>query len=365
MKILHVSGAMGWGGNEQQMIDMIPELNKLDVVNIVFGVNRSILHLECQSQGINFIAAKENKLNKLVNYRYLKSIVREIKPDIIHLHTSDSLTVYTISDLFFGLKTKAVFSKKGMGNSSSILSKFKYNYINIKTIICVSEAVKKSFSTIISKNNIHKLKVVYDGINLNRATIKNNINIRESYKIADDIFIIGNIANHVKAKDLNTLINTMNCLVNEMGIRNIHLLQVGKFSNKLTPEIQNLISVYKLHDFVTLTDFQPNALGFLEQFDLYVMSSEREGLPLTVFEAFLKKIPVVSTKAGGIPEAIIHGFNGYLSEIRDYNNLALNIQDLLSNQTRREEFVERSNTIFFEKFTAENTAKNTLKIYKA
>jgi hypothetical protein len=78
-----------------------------------------------------------------VNYYYLKTLVKEINPDLIHLHTSDSLTVFTISDLLFRLKTKAVFSKKGMGSSSIILSEFKFNYKNIAAIICVSEAVKK------------------------------------------------------------------------------------------------------------------------------------------------------------------------------------------------------------------------------
>ena len=364
MKILHVSGAKGWGGNEQQMIDMIPELIKLGLENMVFGIKESSLHLECKAKDISFVGAKGDKLNKFVNYRYLKTLVKDIKPDIIHLHTSDSLTAYTISDLLFGLKTKAVFSKKGMGSSSSILSRFKYNYRNIKTIICVSEAVKISFSAIITKNNLHKLKVVYDGINLDRASINRNINLMESFKIAGDKFIIGNIANHVKAKDLFTLINTMNCLVNDKGIRNIHLMQIGEFSNKLTPEIQNLILEYKLEDFITLTDFQPHALGFLEQFDLFVMSSEREGLPLTIFEAFFKKIPIVSTKAGGIPEAISHGFNGYLSEVRDFKSLALNIEDLLINQKKREDFVQRSHDLFFEKFTAEHTAKNTYTIYQ-
>ena len=147
-------------------------------------------------------------------------------------------------------------------------------------------------------------------------------------------------------------------------MKNVHLLQVGEFSNKLTPEIQNLISEFKLEDFITLTDFQPSASDFLEQFDLYVMSSEREGLPLTIFEAFLKKTPVVSTKAGGIPEAITHDFNGYLSEVRDFESLASNIEELLGNQRKREEFVKRSYDIFFENFTAGHTAMNTLSIYQ-
>jgi glycosyltransferase involved in cell wall biosynthesis len=364
MKVLHVSGAKGWGGNEQQMVDLIPELSKLGVENIVFGVENSLLEEECKKNNINFIVAKNNKLNKFVNYRYLKILVQEIKPDLIHLHTSDSLTVFTISDLLFRLKTKAVFSKKGMGSSSSILSKFKYNYKNIAAIICVSEAVKKSFSSIITKNNIPKLSVVYDGINLNRTNDEKGLNVREFFNIDEDKIIIGNIANHVKAKDLLTLVRATSYLVNDLDFKNIHLLQIGKFSNKWTDEIKNLIAELQLEEYITLADFQPHALDFLTQFDLYVMSSEREGLPLTIFEAFLKKTPVVSTRAGGIPEAVTHDYNGYLCDVKDFKNLAINIQKLLNDKEKQEEFVNRSYDIFFKNFTAERSANNTLSVYK-
>lgn len=364
MKILHISGATGWGGNEQQMIDLIPELTNLGVENFVFGVGNSLLHHECENNNIHFINSKKNKLNKFANYRFLKSVVKDIQPDLIHLHTSDSLTVFTISDLLFRLKTKAVFSKKGMGSSSSFLSKFKYNYTNIESIICVSEAVKKSFSRTMTEKNMSKLTVVYDGINIHRAKEGNDLNIRELFNINEDKFILGNIANHVKAKDLFTLIRALSYLIYDLGFNNIHLVQMGKFSGNITPEIKKLIIEMKLDNYITLADFQPNALGFLTQFDLYIMSSEREGLPLTIFEAFLKKTPVVSTTAGGIPEAITHDFNGYLCEIGDFENLAKNIYKLINDQKKKDEFVSRSYEIFFENFTSEKSAKNLLKIYQ-
>jgi hypothetical protein len=64
MKTLHVSGATSWGGNEQQMVDLIPELTKLGLENIIFGVENSLLHKECESKNIPFIKAKKtNSIN--------------------------------------------------------------------------------------------------------------------------------------------------------------------------------------------------------------------------------------------------------------------------------------------------------------
>ena len=70
MKILHISGAKGWGGNEQQIIYIVPQLNELNVENIVYGINNSVLEHECNKVKIPFIGVKTKKLNKYVNYKH-------------------------------------------------------------------------------------------------------------------------------------------------------------------------------------------------------------------------------------------------------------------------------------------------------
>src|SRR5690554_4977466 len=225
MKILHISGARGWGGNEQQLIDLIPELENLTISNIVFGVGESLLQKECEKRNILFISCKEKKLNKFSNYKFLKQLIKEQKPDVIHLHTSDSLTAYTISDLLYSLKTPTIFSKKGMGGSSSILSKFKYNYKNVSATICISEKVRKEFSEILTTKNREKLVVIYDAVSTSILKETAHFDIREKYKIPTEILIIGNIANHTRAKDLDTLVDTADYLINQLNTKNVFFIQ--------------------------------------------------------------------------------------------------------------------------------------------
>ena len=100
MKILHISDAKGWGGNEQQMIYLMPSLNKLNIDNIVFGIKESVLQDECRINNIAFIAAKTKKINKLKNYWYLANVIKNHKPDIVHLHTSNSLMFFLLFNFF-------------------------------------------------------------------------------------------------------------------------------------------------------------------------------------------------------------------------------------------------------------------------
>lgn len=365
MRVIHISGARSWGGNEQQLGDIVPGLNKIGVENLVFGVPNSLLHNYCIENDIEFIECKDNKLNKFVNYIYLKQVVKKYKPDIIHLHTSDSVTVFTLSDILFSLKVPAIFSKKGMGKSMSILSKYKYNYNNIKAIICVSNVVKQfMMDGVIKMKNKDKLCVIYDCVNTDRVDkfLKTD-NIKDVYKIASSKKIIGSIANHVDAKDIPTLLFAIQHLVYNQKYTDFKLIQIGKFSS-ITPSLEEQVKALRIEEYVLFTDFVSNASGYLPQFDVFVVSSQREGGPSSVLEAFYSKLPVVSTRVGILPEVVIDSENGFLAAIKDYKSLAEKIKKLLENPTLQKQFAENCSILFNENFEVTKSAQKTVAIYR-
>lgn len=365
MKVIHINGAGSWGGNEQQMADFIPALEKLGVESIILGRPNSPLHYYCEKNNIPFLEARDGKLSRRSNYRYLKEIVSEHKPDILHLHSSDSVTLFAISDFLFKLKTPTVQTKKGVGDSMSFLSRLKYNYKNIDKIICVSAATKaKMENEVLKEKNKRKLVVIYDGIDINRMNTEAKEDFRSVYNIPKDKYLIGNIANHAAAKDLPTLLKMMHHLVYTLNFDKLHLIQIGGFTG-VTEGLKSLCSELKLDDYVTFTDFKNNANSFLPQFDIYVMSSQREGLPLAIYESFYKRVPVVSTKAGGTPEIITDGHNGFLAEVGDFVSLAEKTKQLLENRELQSQFCERSFVLIEEEFNTTQTAKNTLAVYNS
>lgn len=363
MKILHISGAKGWGGNEQQMIDLIPELTNLGVNNVVFGLENSQLQAKCESKNISFVIAKKDKLNKFANYGYLKTIVKELQPDLIHLHTSDSLTVFTISDLIYSLKVKTVFSKKGMGASGSFLSKFKYNYSGVNSIFCVSRNVEKDFSKILYEKNKSKTTVIHDCVSLDILNSKEVINLRDKFAINKDNFIIGNIANHTRAKDLDTFINVVDYVVNILGRKDVVFFQIGEFS-KLTSNLLEIIKEKKLENTVIFTGKIENASSLNNQFDVFLMTSQREGGPTSVLEAMLIGVPIVSTNVGVIPDVIENGSNGFIASIKDYKDLGNKLSLLMSNEPLRNKFKEINKLKISVEFNSKFIANETYLMYK-
>jgi glycosyltransferase involved in cell wall biosynthesis len=363
MKVLHVSGARGWGGNEQQMMYVIPELENLGVNNIVFGLDNSLLQKQCLDKKIKFIGVKSRKLNKFSNYFILRKIVESEKPNLIHLHTSDSLTVFAISDLLFGLKTKTVFSKKGMGVSGSFLSKIKYNYKGVNCIFCVSNSVKRDFSKILSNKNKSKTKVIHDCVSLEILKEKPIFNCRNKFSISNESKIIGNIANHTAAKDIETLINTVDYLVNNLKRKDFVLIQLGEFS-KLTSHYVNLIKRKNLEKFIIFTDKIDKAYTLNPQFDIFLMTSQREGGPTSVLEAMLLNVPIVSTDVGVISEVIVNNENGYISAVKDAKSLAVNINSLIDNQLLCDKFANISKLKVEKEFNAEYISHKTFLAYQ-
>lgn len=364
MKVLHVSGARSWGGNEQQLLYLVQQLNLYKVEQSLFCYENTPLFNRLKDIKINIIAIPYIKSTKSGYQKLLKKAVVDYQFDLLHLHTSDSVTGYVITDLLFKLKTKTVFSKKGISSKVSLLSKYKYNYKNIHKILCVSEVVYDYFKEVLYKKNHAKLCVVYDGVRINDTPEKSSVvDIRKELNLPKNVNVIGNIANHTNAKDLKTLVKTLNVLVHKKKIKNIHLVQVGEFS-KRTQELKDLVLEYNLEKHISFTGFRENASLFLPQFDIFLMTSEREGGPTAVLEAMYKKTPIVSTKVGIVGEAINDGENGFVAPVGDYQSLANKLEILLNSASLMTSFSEISYQKLINSYTEKELGESTFTTYK-
>jgi L-malate glycosyltransferase len=67
---------------------------------------------------------------------------------------------------------------------------------------------------------------------------------------------------------------------------------------------------------------QERVVELLSLADLFLLPSEKESFGLVALEAMACEIPVIATRAGGIPEVVTHGKTGFLSAIGDLNGMA-------------------------------------------
>lgn len=363
MNVLHISGAHVWGGNEQQLLSLIFGLQDYKVNQSFFCFTNSPLIEKLEQADVNIIAIPQCKHGSKKYVQFLRSIVLDQKINLIHLHTSASLTGYVVTDIFYKLGVKVVFSKKAVSRKTSFLSKFKYNYKGINSIVCVSEFVQEHFRSVLRLKNYHKLSVIYDGV---AEKVKKNsveLNLKEILKVPTSTFIIGNIANHTRAKNLPLLVETLNYLVNDMHIKDVHLVQIGYFS-KRTESLHEKIKEYKLENYITFLGFSNHTDSLHPQFDSFLLTSEREGGPTVILESFKHKVPVVATKVGLVYDCVEDGVHGYTAEIGDYKTLAESIFKLKKDKHISEKFISNASDLFFNTFTEKKFVANTYEHYK-
>ena len=128
-------------------------------------------------------------------------------------------------------------------------------------------------------------------------------------------------------------------------------------------DIKKEITTKGLQDYITMTGYINNIYRYLSGIDVFLISSETEGLGTSILDAFAAGIPVVATNAGGIPEIVKHRGTGLIADVKDYETLSSNLNEIINNDNLREALIMNA-LEFVKSFDKKFTAKKTLNIYK-
>lgn len=358
MRILHISSHKTWRGGEQQMTYLLHELRKLGCFQWFFCSEGNAMHLYTNKMDLPSYSFKNGFLANFVNKGQLKEICYKHKIDLIHVHDSHSHTLAFISGLF-GNKTPIIVSRRvDFPIRKSVFSKWKYNYSGIERIICISHKIKEIVAVDIKDKA--KLVVVHSGIDLKRFEGKTNKGIlRKEYNIEKEEWLIGNVSAIAPHKDYFTLVDTAEIVLNN-GIKARFLL-IG--DGPMKEQIKEYINNKGLSDKIIMTGFRTDIPDVLPELDVFLFSSETEGLGTGVLDAIACKVPIVATRAGGVPEMIEHEKNGLLADIKDSKTLADNVIRILNNETFRKNIVQEAEKTLMN-FTKESMAKKTFNVYE-
>ncbi|MFK7978475.1 MAG: glycosyltransferase family 4 protein [Saprospiraceae bacterium] len=360
MKILHFSSAKTWRGGEQQIAYLYEELHKQQIQQWIFCAKGGALARYCQRQNIpHFTYQKRFSINPLVAYQF-KKLSKELKIDLAHLHDSHSHTYGYISAILgnsipFVLSRRVDFPVK-----DNWLSYQKYNHPSIKKILSVSNYVQRILAPAIKDQS--KLQVVHSGVDTTRFKYTKQHILRKAYNILDKTKIIANVAAIAPHKDYFTFVDTAAILLKKPNENRYQFLIIGADGGE-AEQIKRYIQEKGLSKQIILTGFRKDIPQILPEVDVFLFTSKEEGLGTSVIDALACGIPIVATKAGGIPEIIQDGKNGFLAPIKNAAQLAEKVEQLLLNPMTRKQFVENGKTTVLQ-FSKESTARKTLVVYE-
>jgi L-malate glycosyltransferase len=356
ISVLHVSSPMSWRGGEQQLYYLYSNLKIRKLNQKVFCPKGSILASKVDANdrityqkrsGFDVLAAKK-----------LKTVCDQHEVRLIHAHDAHAHTTAVLAADIWGSTVPIVLSRRvDFPTKNSFFTKHKYNHQNIKTILCVSDAIKEILTPSITAAHI-RLVTVHSGTDINRFGQTKPGKLRAELAIPEEAFLVGNVAALADHKDYPTFLKTIKILYD-----NPKLWFVVIGSGPLENEIKQHAIDLELGERLIFAGFRQDLDEVFCDLDLLLFTSKTEGLGTTVLDAFANKIPVVATDAGGIPEMVKDGITGLLCSVGSADCLATAVSSLSNSETRQKELATQAYDVLSD-FSAESMALKSLNEYK-
>jgi len=182
-----------------------------------------------------------------------------------------------------------------------------------------------------------KLEIIHQGIAMTPTHSVDVSMIRAELKLDPSAGpVIGHVARLTAAKDQETLLRAFARVVESRPTARLVMVGDGELRGRLV----GLSAELGLGESVRFAGFRPDIQRLLPAFDLFVLSSHEEGLPISLLEAMAAGRPVVATAVGCIPELVSSGERGLVVPPRHPEKLADAILKLFSDDSARARYAQ-------------------------
>ncbi len=330
LRVLHVVLSLDVGGLERVVLRLLAEGQRHGHLASVLCLERpGVLAAEVERVGGRIYC-----LNKRPGFRpdlvfTIARLLKQFKPHIIHSHQIGCL-------LYSGPASRLVgtsrivhtqhgkdYSNHGMRRVGRIASRFADCYC------CVSKDIAREVgdARIVSPCRI---VVVPNGVAADDLVGPADARARRGdWSIPEKSPVIGTIGRLTPIKRHDLLLEAFARLRKRRPDAHLVLVGDGPSRRSLAQAAEGLGIACAVH----FTGHQPHPERFLRLINVFALTSESEGMPLALLEAWAAGLPVVAFGVGGLPE-IIDGDNGVLVPFGDCASLSVVFEDLLRDPGR-------------------------------
>lgn len=349
-RIVHVASGREWRGGQNQVVLLARALaSRSDVSQIVVTGRATRLAGRLAAAGV---AVHEVGWRAGLSPAALLGAVREARrgPSLLHAHDAHALTIAGVAASLtrapFVVTRRVDFHLRRPGY-----------WIRAARVIAISDAVRD----VLISDRIPPERVVrvHSGIDLEEVRRTRPEGIRRELHLPENAPLAVAIGALVGHKDHATLLEAAAAL---REVRpDVHWVIAGE--GPLRGALEHQIRRLELGGRVTLAGHIAEPLRLIAAADVFVMSSREEGLGTSVLDAMALDVPIVATRAGGIPE-MLHGGAGLMTAPGDGAAIAAAVATVLDTPRVRAELVSAARDRV-EEFSATAMAEGVLAVYRS
>jgi glycosyltransferase involved in cell wall biosynthesis len=315
MRILHVVPSFGLGGMEKVICAFINSTSSCHIHKILSLDRRTEASNWIKDKKIQFVAF-EKPNERAQFFRTLHRVLQTIKPDLLMTYNwgaTDAIWLGRIAGI-----RHVIHSEHGFNVDEGNATYWKRDVVRCLLYRLASKVivVSRELQTLLQRKYLlggpHLLRIPngidashYSPDPMERERMRRNLGFEDS-----DI-VVGFSGRLDLIKNLGLLVDVFASCGQEHP--NLRLLMVGDGPEKV--HLETLCQKRSIRDRVVFAGQQENVLSYLRSMDIFLLTSLREQMPLTVLEAMAVGIPVVATKVGEIPHIVDDGINGYVVDL--------------------------------------------------
>ncbi|MFC1894707.1 glycosyltransferase [Candidatus Dependentiae bacterium] len=371
MKILHIITSLKIGGAESALYNYLSACkNKNNHYVAYFYDGPNVAKIKKLGIATFYISGEFYKYD-LFLYSKLKKLIKKIKPDIIHSALwsanfisrilAKKLNIPIICDLH------NEFSHNGkIRNWLEKLVIFKAN-----KYIAVSDSAYKSYHNFIKQNYdkhsnqlISKTIKISNGIDVDfvhKTGLQANLS-RKALNLDTNDFVFGTVGRLEPVKNHELLIKSFYELLKQTNKSNIKLCIIGDGSQRNS--LEKLTHKLKITDRVILLGQQPNTYKYYPIFDCFVLSSQSEGMPISLLEALCFGLPVILTHKNTKHDVIENHKNGFIVPCGSQFELVRAMEKIYCSKILCAKIRTSNLNLVKEKFDINLVKKASNKLYK-
>lgn len=343
MKVLELNTEKGWRGGERQTCYNIAGLTGA-------GIRVELL---CRKGRPLEAAAKELKVPVHAASGAISAMLflacKGRQYDILHAQTAKAQFYCVITRLFH--RRPIVYTRRLDFVPKGSLTRMKYRLTH--RTVAISGPIQK----ILGDFGVPDVAVISDAVTRQEPDMERINQFIHDNRLAGKK-IIGTTAAFVPHKDPLTMVRT----VKELSLTRQDFVFLHFGEGELKEPARAMAESLGLDSIYRFAGFTDHIERMFPLFDVFAMSSEQEGLGSSVLDAFVHKVPVVSTKAGGLREVVQD--RGVLCEVKDHKALAQGMNELLNNSGLREQLCTAAYDYALREHSVNRIAGQYLELFK-
>lgn len=225
-------------------------------------------------------------------------------------------------------------------------------------VICVSDDLHQACI----RHGIREDRCIFipnaiDTSEFRRRTIKREA--KRSLGFSESCTVIGAVGRLSPEKGFDVLISAFAEIAKSRP--NCMLVIAGEGSDR--SRLESLAVKLGVFEKVRFLGYRRDTKELYEAFDVFVLSSYREGLPNVLLEAMSLETPVVATRIAGVPKVVAHEDNGLLVNPGEPSQMAISINRLLESSQLQETLARAARTTIEARFSFHRRMERVASVY--